>query len=89
MIEKLSDAIAALLPPEAGAALRANIAAVLRANLREMDLVTREDFAVQEKVLQRTRERVDELEREVSELEKLLAQENEKTKSEPADKSAE
>ncbi|MGR3913130.1 MAG: accessory factor UbiK family protein [Gammaproteobacteria bacterium] len=73
MIKKLSEAIAALLPPGIGAAMRANIEAVLRANLRKMELVTREEFAVQEKVLQRTRERVGELEREVAELEKALA----------------
>jgi len=73
MIEKLSEAIAALLPPGAGGELRANIEAVLRAHLRKMNLVTREEFAVREKVLQRTRERVGELEREVAELEKALA----------------
>ncbi|MDA7969802.1 MAG: accessory factor UbiK family protein [Gammaproteobacteria bacterium] len=72
MIKQLSEALAALLPPGAGGELRANMDAVLRAHLRELDLTTREDFAVQEKVLQRTRERVSELEREVAALEKEL-----------------
>jgi hypothetical protein len=37
-----------------------------------MDLVTREELVIQEKVLARTREQLDELQQRVSELEKAL-----------------
>lgn len=38
---------------------------VLKAGLTKMDLVTREEFDVQVKVLQRTRERIDQLEKQL------------------------
>ena len=72
MIDKLGDAIAALLPAKLGEELRDNIDAVLRGNLDKMNLVTRERFEIQEKVLQRTRTRVSDLEKQVAELEKRV-----------------
>jgi BMFP domain-containing protein YqiC len=41
--------------------------------LSRLDLVTREEFDAQQAVLQRTREKVDALERKVAELEKFVA----------------
>lgn len=73
MLDDLSKTIARLLPPEAGDALRDNIEAAIRAQAEDLNLVTRERFEVQEKVLQRTRERVRELEKAVAELERRLA----------------
>ncbi|MDD9857757.1 MAG: accessory factor UbiK family protein [Gammaproteobacteria bacterium] len=70
--QKLREAVAALLPAEAGQALRDNIEAVIRSNAENLNLVTRERFEVQEKVLQRTRARVRELETRVAELEQRL-----------------
>lgn len=72
MNTKLSDAITELLPPELGKTLRGNIDAVINSNVDKMNLITREQFEIQEKVLQRTRERVVALEKQVSELEKRL-----------------
>ncbi len=72
MIDKLSEAIAALLPAELGKELRGNIDAVVRANFEKMNLLTREQFEIQEKVLHRTRARVVELEKQVAELERRL-----------------
>ena len=72
MIDKLSEAITALLPAELGKELRDNIDAVVRSNFERMNLLTREQFEIQEKVLHRTRERVVALEKQVAELEKRL-----------------
>ena len=72
MSVKLTDAIAALLPAELGKELRGNIDALVRANFDKMNLVTREQFEIQEKVLHRTRARLLELEKQVVQLEKHL-----------------
>lgn len=71
MLDELCKTIARLLPPEAGQAARENIEAAIRAQAESLNLVTRERFDAQEKVLQRTRARVQELERQVAELENL------------------
>lgn len=69
MIESLVKAVAEMLPGPVTDELRANLEAAIRANLAKMDLMTREEFAVREKVLRRLRERVVELEKRVGELE--------------------
>ena len=69
MIDKLSEAIGALLPAELNAELRGNIDAVVRSNFEKMNLLTREQFEIQEKILHRTRTRVLNLEQQVAELE--------------------
>jgi len=50
--------------------LENNFRSVLRASLAKLDLVTREEFEVQEAVLARTREKLEVLEERLSELEK-------------------
>jgi len=72
MIDKLGEAISAMLPADIGKELRTNIDAVIRSNFDKMNLVTREQFEIQEKVLHRTRDRILELEKQVTELEKLI-----------------
>jgi BMFP domain-containing protein YqiC len=47
-----------------------NLRAVLRANLGKLDLAGREEFDAQRKVLERTRARLEELEKRVAELER-------------------
>ncbi len=49
--------------------LEQNFRAVLRGGLTRLDLVTREEFEVQEAVLARTREKLEALEKKVAELE--------------------
>jgi BMFP domain-containing protein YqiC len=49
--------------------LEENFRAVLRASLSRLDLVTRDEFEVQTKVLERTRARLEALEARVQELE--------------------
>ena len=52
--------------------VRANVEAVIRANLEKLDLVSREQFDIQMKILERTRKRVNTLEEQVKSLEKRL-----------------
>jgi len=54
--------------------LERNLKAALEASLARMDLVTREEFDVQSAVLGRTRERLQQLEARVAELEKQAAE---------------
>ena len=49
--------------------LEENFRAILRASLSRLDLVTRDEFEVQTKVLERTRARLEALEARVQELE--------------------
>lgn len=52
--------------------LETNFRGVLQSGLSKLDLVTREEFAVQEAVLARTREKLERLEAKLKELEKNL-----------------
>ena len=49
-----------------------NLRAALTATLARLNLVTREELEVQSAVLARTREKIEALEKQVAELEKLL-----------------
>ena len=49
--------------------LESNIKTLLQSSLSKMNLVTREEFDVQEALLQRTREKLDKLEKLLQELE--------------------
>jgi BMFP domain-containing protein YqiC len=53
--------------------LENNFRAVLRSTLGRLDLVTRDEFDVQSKVLERTRAKAEALEARVTELERALA----------------
>jgi BMFP domain-containing protein YqiC len=48
--------------------LRENFHAVLQSGLDKLDMVTREEFEVQRKVLERTREKLDKMQQELEEL---------------------
>ena len=52
--------------------LEKNFHATLQSAFNKLDLVTREEFEVQSAVLARTRSKVDALEQQVAELEKLI-----------------
>ncbi|NCF74791.1 MAG: accessory factor UbiK family protein [Gammaproteobacteria bacterium] len=52
--------------------LETNFRGVLRSGISKLDLVTREEFDVQEAVLARTREKLEHLETKLEELEKDL-----------------
>ena len=74
-LEKLDDLarrLSSLVPPslrEGRDELQENFKSVLQTGLSKLDLVTREEFEVQRAVLLRTREKLDELERTVADLE--------------------
>ena len=75
-IDDVARRLAQLVPPEVREAredLVANFRDVLRSGLRQLDLVTREEFDVQRCVLLRTREMLESLETRVAELEALLS----------------
>jgi hypothetical protein len=70
-IDQLAKKLAAVLPRGLGSLrseLEENFRAVLKSGLARMDLVTREEFAVQEAVLQRTREKLEALEQRLQAL---------------------
>ncbi len=71
LVKKLVDAV-----PEGVRSMRAeleqNFRSVLRTGLGKLDLVTREEFEVQEAVLARTRETLEALEKRLAEFEKNL-----------------
>jgi len=71
LASKLADAV-----PEGLRSMREdledNFRAVLRSSLSKLDLVTREEFEVQEAVLARTREKLEALEQRLAEYEQQL-----------------
>ena len=71
-IEEIAERLAGLLPPQVGPVrdeLRANFRAVLQSQLARLDLVPREEFEATRDMLTHTRAKLDELERQVAELE--------------------
>jgi ubiquinone biosynthesis accessory factor UbiK len=75
-IDELAQRLAAIVPPglkEAREDLGKNFRAVLQSGLGKLDLVTREEFDVQRCVLLRTREKIEELERQLAALEASLS----------------
>lgn len=69
MLDKIRQAIQAVLPAELTADVKKNIDAVVKSNFEKMNLVTREQMEIQEKILQRTRQRLIELEKQVEKME--------------------
>ena len=72
-IENLAEKLAAAVPEGLRSMredLEHNFRAVLKSSLSKLDLVTREEFEVQEAVLARTREKLDALEAKLEQHEK-------------------
>jgi len=75
LIDDLAHRLSAAVPPgvrNVQADLEKNLRATLQAALSKLDLVTREEFDVQTKVLARTRAKLEALEKVVTELEARL-----------------
>ncbi len=71
VIDELGRKISDMLPAGVGqlqADVEANIRALLQTTLSKMNLVTREEFDVQTELLQRTREKLEQLEQELKTL---------------------
>ncbi len=74
-IDLLAQRLAALVPPGLHAAredLTSTFRSALQSGLRELDLVTREEFDVQRCVLLRTREKIEQLEQQIAALERFV-----------------
>ena len=74
-IDDLARRLSALVPPglrEGREEMQQNFKSVRQTGLSKLDRVTREEFEVQRAVLLRTREKLDELQRTVAELEAQL-----------------
>ncbi len=72
MLDQILKSIQSNLPGDLPGDVKKNIEAVIRSTLEKMNFVSREELDVQQKVLQRTRKRVEELEAKLMELEKRL-----------------
>ncbi len=72
-LEDLTKRISDLLPSNVKHVqddIESNVRSLLQSALGKMNLVTREEFDVQSAVLQRTREKLEQLEKQVTELQK-------------------
>ncbi len=72
-LEQLSKRIGSLIPGDLKhmrGDIEDNIHSLLQSSLTKMNLVTREEFDVQSAVLQRTREKLEQLEKQVAQLQK-------------------
>ncbi len=72
ILEQITAAVRAVFPPGIGKETENNLRAALEAALARLDLVTREEFEVQQAVLARTRALLEKLEKQVAELEARL-----------------
>lgn len=71
-LEAVAEKIGGLLPPEPrqiGEELRRNLKPLVESALNRMELVTREEFDAQSRVLARTREKLETLEAQVAAME--------------------
>lgn len=74
-VEDLAKRLFENLPPAVRGMqqdLETNFRAVLRANLAKLDLVTRDEFDAQSKVLERTREKLEQMEQRLQDLDAAL-----------------
>ncbi len=77
IIDDLADKMSQIIPPEMKnmhEQMRQQFKQLLQAQLAKMELVTREEFDIQTRVLQKTRQKLTELEQQVAELEQKLDQ---------------
>ncbi len=75
IIDDLADKMSQIIPPEMKNMhdqMRQQFKQLLQAQLAKMELVTREEFDIQTRVLQKTRQKLTELEQQVAELEQQL-----------------
>lgn len=68
-LDQLAAAVGSVLPQQLGSDVRRNMRAALQAALDRLNLVTREELEIQEAVLARTRQKLQELEKKVAALE--------------------
>ena len=69
LIDEINARLQALLQQSPAADVQKNLKAMLSSTFSRLDLVTREEFDIQAKVLERTREKLTSLETRLAELE--------------------
>jgi BMFP domain-containing protein YqiC len=72
-LNELNKKISELIAASPAKDVEKNVRALLSSAFARLDLVTREEFDVQQEVLGRTREKLQQMEARVAEMEKLLA----------------
>ena len=72
MLDKILKTVQDKMPGDLPGEVKRNVEAVIRSSLEKMNLVSREELEIQQKILERTRSKVDELEQKILELEKQL-----------------
>jgi len=72
-LEELAARIGKAIQSSPAADIEKNVKAMLQGGLARLDLVTREEFDTQTRVLARTREKLEQLEARVAELEARFA----------------
>jgi BMFP domain-containing protein YqiC len=70
LVDEVGERLRQVLEASPAKDLEKNVRAVLTSVFSRLDLVTREEFDVQREVLLRTRERLNELERKLAEIER-------------------
>lgn len=74
LFEQLSQTVNRILPRELTEDVRENVKGGIAGVLDQFDLVTREELEIQEAVLRRTRDKLEQLEAQVADLEQRLAE---------------
>ncbi len=72
ILDEIQAAVRSALPPGVSEGIEQNLRAALSGVLERLDLVTREEWDVQRAVLARTREKLEQLEQLVVQLEQRL-----------------
>ena len=75
-LDELNRKVSELLAASPAKDIEKNVRALLSSAFSRLDLVTREEFDVQQEVLGRTRDKLQQMETRVAEVEKLLANTN-------------
>ena len=70
--KKIAESLSEVLPGDLADDVKKNVRAMVQSSLEKMDLVTREELEVQEKVLARARSQLESLQQRVAELEDAL-----------------
>jgi len=72
IIDRIMQTAKAALPDSLSKDVKDNVRAAIEDVISDLDVVTREELETQKRVLQKTRAKVDEMEKVISDLEKRL-----------------
>ena len=82
ILDEMSKRVSDALAQSPARDIEKNLRALLASLFARLDLITREEFDVQQEVLKRAREKLAEMEKRVAELEQKLAKTEKKVKGE-------